>query len=196
METKPYYPLDPPEAVKSLPIRSNVETNFVPPSDKGVYAVADLMKLAPTTLQHKYKSLLTPKMVTKQGVVKEDKSQDDTTQINATEGAIETTTDRNGQPSIATTKRKAVDNIIGHEVIADSGTADEQRPACEGDQEDGAVAVAGEGEKKRKKKSKGARNPDGTKKPKTARPTGFEEFYTEGPIVPDVYEDEVNNIYH
>lgn len=193
METKPYYPLNLPEVVKSLPIRSNVDTSIVPPSDKGVYAVADLMKLAPTNLQHKYKSLLTPKMETKQGDIKEDKAQDDPT---ATEGATEITTDKNVQPSKATTERKAVDDTIGRKVLADSGTAHEQRPAYEGEQEDGAVAVAREGGEKKKTKSKGARNPDGSKKPKAAKPTGFEEFYTEGPIAPDVYEDEVNNIYH
>lgn len=210
---KPYHALDLPEAVKSLPIRSAVDSNIVPPSDKGVYAVADLMKLAPTNLQHKYKSLLTPKMTTKEGECQKKSAQVDATQVENAEAETVATTDRNdqaadlgagsttdknGEASKTTAELKIVEDGIGREVTADSGTADDQRPTGGGDQEVGAVAVAegGEGAQKKKKKRKGAKNPDGTKKPKAPKATGFEEFYTEGPIAPNVYEDEVNNIYH
>lgn len=193
-----YHPLDLPDSVKSPPTQSGVNANIDPPSGTRVYPVSDLMKLAPAPIQIKYQSLLTPKLAVKVGESKEEAPQDGTTQSRAAEVGTETTTEKNGQDTTEL-RGDSDEEIREGKIGAEDGTSGDQGPAGEGKPEDGSAAVAEEGgEKKKEKKKKRSKtkNADGTAKPKKVTPTGFEEFYTEGPIHPDIYNEEVNNIYH
>lgn len=207
MASKPFYPPYLPDSAKSLPAQSGADFNAVPQSENRVYPASDLLKLSPTLLKDKMKSLVTFEEVTEDTDTKQDTKSDATVQNASdieTETETETTTDNAGQ---ATTERKTVkletvEKALGNE-IAEGGvvTADPPSSAAADvkPKEESSVATGGttEGEKKKKKKKKSKRtNPDGTLKPPKAKASGFEEFYCEGPIHPDVYAEEVNTVYH
>lgn len=202
MASKPSYLLDLPESVKPLPAQSGADSNAVPHLDNRVYPASDLLKLAPTSLKDKMKSLVTSEEVTEDSDTKQN-TKSDATAKNASEIETETTTDKAGQ---TTTERENVKletvEAMGNQITEGAvATADPLSSAAADikPKEESTVATGGtaDGEKKKKKKRTSKRtNPDGTLKPPKVKATGFEEFYCEDPIHPDVYAEEVNTVYH
>lgn len=174
MAYKPFYPLDLPDSVKSLPAQLSADSTATPQSENRVYPASDLLKLAPTSPKDKMKPLVT---VIEDTEDTDTKQNTDATVQNATEVGTKITTDKVGQ---TTTQRK-------------TSSAD-TKPKEESTAVTGGTA---DGEKRKKKKRKTKRtNSDRTLLPPKAKATGFEEFYCEGPIHPDVYAEEVNTVYH
>ena len=117
MESKPFYPLDLPDSVKSLLAQSGADSNAVPQSENRVYPASDLLKLAPTSLKDKMKSQVTSTGVTEDTDAKQDTESGATVQ-NATEVRTETTTDKAGQTTTEgkTVKLETVEEALCNEV--------------------------------------------------------------------------------
>ena len=191
--------MDLPESVESLPAPSGA--NAVPQEESRVYPASDLSMLAPTSLKDKMRPLITVTEDTEDTDTKQNIKPYATVQ-NATEAGTEVTTDKAGQPTTdrKTVNLETVEEAFGNEVTESAvATAGPPSPADTKPKEDSTAATVGtaDGEKKKKKKRKSKRtNPDRTFKPPEVKATGFEEFYCEGPIHPDVYAEEVNTVYH
>ena len=201
MASKPFHPLNLPDSIKSLPAQPGADSNAVPQSENRVYPASDLFKLAPTSLKDEMNSLVTSEEVNDNIDTKQNTNSGATVK-DATEVGIGITTDKAGQTTTdrKTVKLEAVEEALGNEVMKSAiATADPPSSADTRPKEESTVAAGGtaDGEKKKRKKRKGKRtNPDGTLKPLKVKATGFEEFYCEGPIHPDVYAEEVNTVYH
>lgn len=154
------------------------------------------MKLAPARLQRKHESLLKPKMEVTVTEVKEDSDQDNTTQSTTAELGTEATHGKDEQAPEVPTESAADQTAETSKGSNKFATADTGATADQGIfNEANPVAIGGPVEKKKKKRSRVYRA-DGTKKIKPPKATGFEEFYAEGPIAPDAWEEEQNSIYH
>ena len=157
--------------------------------------------LAPTSLKDKMRPLITVAEDTEDADTKENIKPYATVQ-NATEAGTEVTTDKAGQPITdrKTVNLETVEEAFGNKVTESAvTTAGPPSSADTQPKEDSTAATGGtaDGEKKKKKKRKSKRtNPGGTFNPSKVKATGFEEFYCEGPIHPDVYAEEVNTVYH
>lgn len=201
MASKPFYPLDLPDSVKSLPAQSGADSNAVPQTEKRVYPASELFKFAPTSLKDKMNSLVTSEEVNDDTDTKQNTNLGATVK-DATEVGTKITTDKAGQTTTdrKTVKLETVEEALGNEVMESAvATADAPSSADTKPKEESTVATGGtaDGEKKKNKKRKSKRtNADGTLMPPKVKATGFEEFYCEGPIHPDLYAEEVNTVYH